>query len=141
MNFAAFLAKSNLPFTFLAMVCSSVSSPLNATLTFIRILLQSGPAVGISFCLIIVRLGRVLPDARDKTWEASIRTPASRTRVPDQLALSFPKTEVQRNVDVWVNGSKDLPMGSLEFQKQGYVDSSGSSPKTLRSFLSLSAPV
>lgn len=140
MNFVTFLAKSNLTYTSLAMVRSSafITRP-NVTVSISpHVHPQSGPAVGISFCLIIVRLGRILPEARDNTLEVSIRTPASRSRPPDHLAVSFPQVEAQRNV--WVRGSNDLPMGSLESQKREYVDSSSDLPKPLRPSLSLSTP-
>jgi len=69
MNFLAFLAKSNLVYIFLAM---------------------TGPAVGISFCLIIVRLGQVLPEQRDESWHMSIPIPGTQTpRTGGQLSDVF----------------------------------------------------
>ena len=97
---------------------------------------QSSPAVGISFCLIIVRLGRVLPVAREETWDASVCTPASRTGESGQVAVEFPQIKVQR--DVYVSESKDFPMGSLEARERGYVNSSARLPKIFRSSPSVS---
>ena len=139
MNFISFLAKSNLTFTFLAMVrLLAPPPPPNITASMPAHVHpqspQSGPAVGISFCLIIVRLGKVLPEARDKTLEVSIRTPASRTPVPDRLAISFPQVDGQQ--DTWVSGPKDLPMRRLGSRTEGYGDSSGDLSKPLRSSLS-----
>jgi len=151
MNFLAFLAKSNLSYTFSAMVCSPSSvRPLDLTgptrrhrssvftfsCTYLVKSPQSSPAVGISFCLIIVRLGHVLPVAREESWDTSAYTPASRTGGSGRVAVSFPQIKIRR--DVYVNESKDLPMGTLEAQERGYVNSSAGLPKIFRSSPSVS---
>ena len=101
---------------------------------------QTSPAVGISFCLIIVRLGHILPGSQEgsRYLSGSSRTPASRTTGPDPVAVSFTQVKVQR--DVYVGESEDHPMETLEPQKEGYVDPSGSLPKIIRTSPSLSAP-
>jgi len=115
MNFLAYLAKSNLSYTFLAM---------------------SSPAVGISFCLIIVRLGDVVPVARDDTWDVSVHNQASRTGGSGRIAVSFPKVKVQQ--DVYVSESEDFPTRASEAQERGCVDASVSLPKISRSSPSVS---
>ena len=100
---------------------------------------QSSPVVGTSFCLIIVRLGQILPEARDETWRTSIRTPALRTRGSDLVSVSFPQVEIRR--DVYMSESKDFPMETLEPRKQEYADSSDDSPKVSQPSLFLSPPM
>lgn len=89
---------------------------------------QSSPAVGIAFCLIIVRLGHILPEAREDTWEASSRTPSFRTRPSGQVAIEFPKIEVQQ--EVYTGEPEGFPMESLESGKQDYVNSADDLRKT-----------
>ena len=124
MNFIAFLSKSNIVNTFLAMVrpahhsilikfqhcfhsshitCISENPQTHTPLelpsmftTFTPPPLtippvetffsyssrpQTGPTVGISFCLIIVRLGQVLPGSQEESWQMSIPT-SGRTQTP-----------------------------------------------------------
>ena len=137
LNFFTALAKSNLTYVFLALVRSSVHHPahqginyLPSSRTHIAKPPQSGPAAGISFCLIIVRLGHVLPEPQDETWCTSIRTPAPRRSVSTRVAVLFPQVHVQR--DVYMSGSKGFSTGTLESRNQGSVDSSGDLPKVAR---------
>jgi len=149
MNFIAFLFKSNLSYTFYATVCLSLSLPLPRShgvnsptpafrphvcpdsCAYLVNLPQSSPAVGISFCLIIVRLGHVLPVAREETCDASFYAPASRTGASGRVAVSFPQVNVQR--DVYVSESKDFPMGAPEARERGRVNSPTDLPKVFRS--------
>ena len=80
---------------------------------------QTSPAVGISFCLIIVRLGQILPETRDETRQLSesVRPPVSRPSAPDQVAISFTQVKIQR--DVYVSETEDLPMGTLNRDSSG----------------------
>jgi len=94
LNFFTALAKSNLTYVFLPM---------------------SSPALGISFCLIIVRLGRVHPEPRDETWPTYLRSPASRTLTSSRSAITSPQIQVQR--DVYTSDSRDFSTGTLESQK------------------------
>lgn len=93
-NFFASLAKSNIVYTFEAMVRSA--TPLSITTpmyTFRPQLLrahlakysQSSPVLGICFCLIMVRLGRIFPVAQGEDWDTS------RTYVSDRVAALSPK--------------------------------------------------
>ena len=150
MDFLAYLAKSELSYTFLAIVRSPTSThwcqltniylhPHVHPRSLARLVVppQSSPAVGISFCLIIVRLGQILPEVRDKTWHGSAPTPASRKHTPGQVSVLFPQVKVQR--DVYVSGLRDFPMESLESQKDGYTSSPADLPRSFRS--SLSPPI
>ena len=156
-NFFAYLTKSNIVYTSTSMVCRSVSfpprqhrginkpappAPISTCIHCTHFVksLQTSPAVGISFCLIIVRLSRILPEAQDGTrhLSGSGRTPASRTAGPDQVAVSFTQVKIQR--DVFVSESENHPMETLDSQKEGYdVDSSDDSPRVFRSSLPPSA--
>lgn len=82
MNFLAFVAKSNLSYTFLDM---------------------TSPAIGISFCLIIVRLGAIAPEVREDSWESSQRSRASgiisNSRL-SRLAVPLDRVKVERDVYV-----------------------------------------
>lgn len=123
--FTYYVAKSNLTFTSLAMVRSPVPPPppFHTYLT-----LQSGPAAGISFCLIIVRLGHVSPVARDETWHSS--TLASRPSASDPIPLSFAQVKVQQ--DTCPSESENLPMEALESQKHEYINPPGDLPKVVQ---------
>jgi len=101
MNFCSYLARSNL------------------TLMFFR---MTSPAAGISFCIIIVRLGRILPEIRDETWQISIRAPP-RPQRSEQLVPPFSRVEIQR--EVYVEDSRDFPAETLVSQKQEYANSAG----------------
>jgi len=129
LNFFSFLAKSELANTFLAMVRSPISPPsyygfgvLSPTLHYSRSLTypvnspQTGPAVGISFCLIIVRLGRTLPEAQDETWHISFHTPPSQVATTDQVAVSFTQAKAQQGVHA--NDSTTFPMGSMKSSQE-----------------------
>jgi len=94
-NFFAFLAKSNLSVTFLHM---------------------TGPVVGISFCLIIVRLGAITAEVREDTWASSQRSRASRVRpISDspfsRLPLPLDRVKVER--DIYVTNDSE---SGIEFQ-------------------------
>jgi hypothetical protein len=123
-NFFAFLAKSNLRYTFMAMVRLSVPYPPPTitvsthrhpphvhTLTSLNHP-QTGPVVGISFCLIIVRLGYAPAETQDETWHVSFRVPT----VSDQDSLSFAQSKAQR--DVYTSESKDIPIVTSKSQRQ-----------------------
>ena len=103
MNFFAFLAGSNLAYTFLDMV-----RPLRETLTPVSdVLLQTCPVVGISFCLIIVRLGAVAPEVREDSWESFQRSGSSRIVTDSRhskLAVPLDRVKVER--DVYVDESE-----------------------------------
>ena len=132
MNFLTFLAKSNLVFTFLALVRRiTVSSP-NFNRRYRRfphahpdahlpcLPPQTGPAVGISFCLIIVRLGQVLPEQRHESWHMSFHTPGIQSRGPDEVSISFSHV-------------RDSGESSREnISKQGYFNDSTNFPRTIR---------
>lgn len=112
MNFLAFLAGSNLVSMFLAM---------------------TGPAVGISFCLIIVRLGHVLLEPREESWRVSIHTPSTQTPRTGQQPIPFSR-------EVSTNNSKEYPT-ETESSKEEYVDDPRNSPTVIRASLNLSAPL
>ena len=154
-NFWLSLAGNTITYVTVSMVRSPISTlPPNITVSTHRLLLsvltfagvhvlilhnpQSSPVLGICFCLIIVRLGKVLPVAQEETWHASIRTPSSRTPGSGRFSVSFPKVEVRRGV--YVSDSGGFPMEALESQKGEYVDSSNGSPKVFRSSVSLPTP-
>ncbi|KAF9644526.1 hypothetical protein BDM02DRAFT_3121771 [Thelephora ganbajun] len=118
MNFFIFLAGSKLTYTFLLVI---------------------SPVIGISFCLIIVRLGHVLPKARSESWRMSIRTPGSRTTGSDKVGVSFTQLKVRR--DVFVSESTDTPTGTMESHKQEYVNPSDDLPGVIRASLDLSTAV
>ena len=97
---------------------------------------QTGPVVGISFCLIIVRLGSPLPEVQDEDWHVSFRTPPSKSATSDQIAVSLAQFKIQRNESV--SGPRECHM-ELETsvpQAQMYVDSSDDLPKVFRHSLS-----
>jgi len=105
MNFITFLAGSTLVNTFFAMVrsmhralssfqrnsYSSHTTPLCSPtwaicspLKLFSFSPQTGPAAGISFCLIIVRLGQILPESSPtESWHMSIPTPSTQTPESD----------------------------------------------------------
>ena len=101
--------------------------------------LQSGPAVGICFCLIIVRLGHVFPVAREETWHMSNHTPASHPTASDLKTISFRKVEAKQ--DTFLGESEDHPMGTLDSQKQEYFNETDDLPKVIRASISLPNPV
>ncbi|KAF9646495.1 hypothetical protein BDM02DRAFT_3188775 [Thelephora ganbajun] len=87
-NFFAFLSKSNLKYTFLDM---------------------TSPVVGISFCLIIVRLGTMTPEVREDSWESFQRSQVSKILpVSDlrqsKLPISFDRVKAER--DVYISESE-----------------------------------
>ncbi|KAF9779276.1 hypothetical protein BJ322DRAFT_1113616 [Thelephora terrestris] len=98
MNFFAFLAGSNLSYTFLDMTC---------------------PAVGISFCLIIVRLGSIAPEVRVDSWESFQRSGSSRIASDSRhsrLPVALDRVKVER--DVYVSASES---GDIEFHMMSSV--------------------
>ena len=155
LNFFTSIAKTNLVYTSLSLVRSSVTPPHShhhgvtsptpvfhphvhqRSCTHLVKSLQTSPAVGISFCLIIVRLGRILPEAREESWNMSVRTPIWRSFTTDRLAVSYPQVKIQK--DVYVGGPEDFPMGT-ESQKEGYVDSLSDLPKVYHPSHSPSPP-
>jgi hypothetical protein len=132
-------------YTFLAIVRSSVPS-LPSALTFVRVHVltssnppQTSPAIGISFCLILARLGRLLHEVQDETWHVSVRwASALQTRASDQVAVSLAQVKVQS--DVRVSEPTDSPIQTLESGKQGYVDSPGDLSEISRTSLSHPSP-
>ena len=99
---------------------------------------QSSPAVGISFCLIIVRLGHIFPVARDETWHMSSPTPASHPTTSNLTTISFGKVEAKQ--DASPGESEDHPMGTLDSRKQEYVNDS-ELLKVIRASITLPTPV
>ena len=77
---------------------------------------QSSPVVGICFCLIIVRLGKILPETQEETWNTFIRTPASRAPDPNRVAVSFPN--VNNLQDPYANESRDSPLESWSLRSK-----------------------
>lgn len=76
-------------------------------------LAQTCPAVGISFCLIIVRLGAISPEVREDSWESSQRSrtlPVSNSR-HSKVPVSLDRIKVDR--DVYVSESES---GLVEFR-------------------------
>ena len=72
-----------------------------------EILPQTCPAVGISFCLIIVRLGTVAPEVREDSWECAQRSGTSRIMTDSRHSgLAVPLDRVKVNRDVYVNESE-----------------------------------
>jgi hypothetical protein len=79
-------------------------------------LMQTSPAVGISFCLIIVRLGATNPEAREDSWECSQRSQTSRVLPfsgPQLSRLPVPLDRVKVERDVYVSESES---GVVEFR-------------------------
>jgi len=81
LNFFSFLAKTNLKYTF-----------LNLT----------SPTIGISFCLIIVRLGMTAPEVREDGWGSSQRSRVSRmmpifASQPSTLPVSLDRVKRERH--------------------------------------------
>ena len=129
-TFFTALAGSSLTYTFAAMVRSTIlpshHSMNTSTPTFLSHVhrrsranfaesQQSSPILGICFCLIIVRLGRIFPVAQEEIWHTCIRAPPSRSRRPDRVSVSFPPVEIRRGT--YVNDVKDFPMEPLGSQK------------------------
>jgi len=114
MSFFSYIAKSDIMNVFTLITC---------------------PIVGISFCLIIVRFGNVLPEIRQETWHISVHASAPRVLDPEQIAVSFTRVKVQQ--DVYTAESTSSHTNTLEARKQGYV-TSGDSPRINRSSLNLS---
>lgn len=113
-NFLAFLAGSNISYAFLDMVRPFFQNGITPTP---KTFTQTSPAVGISFCLIIVRLGAVSPEVREDSWESSQRSRASgiisNSRV-SRLPVALDRVKVER--DVYVSeceGGLDFMMSSI----------------------------
>ena len=117
---------------------STFAGPTTPYLPSLTSTLQSGPAVGICFCLIIVRLGHVFAVARDETWHMSSSTPASHPTTSNLTSISFRKVEVKQ--DTSLGESEDYPMGTLDSQKQEYVNDSDL-PEVIRASVALPTPV
>jgi hypothetical protein len=115
MNFSAFLAGSNLAYTFLDMV-RALAVMLTSTPD---VLVQTCPAVGISFCLIIVRLGSIAPEVRVDSWESFQRSGSSRIGSDSRnsrLPVALDRVKVER--DVYVSASES---GDIEFHMMSSV--------------------
>ena len=71
--------------------------------------MKTNPAVGISFCLIIVRLGSITPEVCDDSWESSYPSRVSRMTPSRGVALSglsVPLDRVKVQQDVYVTESE-----------------------------------
>ena len=77
---------------------------------------RSSPVVGMSFCLIVVRLGQIHPEARDEIWYRLVS--------PGRDSAGCVHEQIER-----------LPMGASEPRKQEYMDSSDGSTGVFRSSL------
>ena len=77
--------------------------------------MKTNPAVGISFCLIIVRLGSVTPEVCEDSWGSSNTSRVSRMLPSQGVALSrlsVPLDRVKVEQDVYVSES----VSALEFR-------------------------
>ena len=75
-------------------------------------LAQTSPAIGISFCLIIVRLGFTTPEVRNDSWQSfqqSRALPASNSR-HSQVPVPLDRVKIEQDVYVSESGS-----GVVEF--------------------------
>ena len=84
-----------------------------------NILVQTGPVIGISFCLIVVRLGTLTVEVREDSWESSQHSHASRALPFSDPRLSkspIPLDRVKVERDVYVSESES---GVLEFDMTG----------------------
>ena len=81
------------------------TAPPNDVTLMPNILVQTSPVVGISFCLIIVRLGAMSPEVREDSWGISQRSRSSRvlpfsdSRV-SKLPVPLDRVKVERDVYV-----------------------------------------
>jgi len=62
------------------------TAPLNDAIPMSNVFTQTSPALGISFCLITVRLGTTTPEIRKDSWGSS-----QRIRVSRMLPVSDPQ--------------------------------------------------
>ena len=80
-----------------------------------NILVQTSPVVGISFCLIIVRLGAMTPEVREDSWQSSQHSLISRTLPvcgnPRLSRLNVPIDRVKVERDVYISESVGGVMG------------------------------
>ena len=80
--------------------------------------MQTSPIVGISFCLIIVRLGFMTPEVRDDSWQSSQRSRSSRAPTSDSRSSGIPVSlgRIKVDRDMYVSecesGVMDLHMKS-----------------------------
>jgi len=88
-----------------------MAPPNDATL-MLNVLMQTAPVVGITFCLIIVRLGTMTVEAREDSWK-STRTskalPFQDSR-PSRPPIPLDRVKVER--DVYVSESES---GEVKF--------------------------
>ena len=88
-----------------------------------NILVQTSPVVGISFCLIIVRLGAMAPEVREDSWESSQRShalgvlPFPNPRI-SKLPVPLDRVKVER--DVYVSEARS---DAIEFRVMGPTSS------------------
>lgn len=82
------------------------------------VLVQTGPVIGISFCLIIVRLGTMTVEVREDSWENSRRSRASRVLpfTDSQHSKPIPLDRVKVERDVYVSETES---GAMEFHMMG----------------------
>ena len=85
--------------------------------------MQTSPVVGISFCLIIFRLGAMAPEVREDSWGSSQRSHASRVLpFPDprvsKLPVPLDRVKVERGVYV-----SEVKSGAMEFRVMGPTSS------------------
>jgi len=79
------------------------------------VLVQTGPVIGITFCLIIVRLGTTTVEIREDTWESSRHSRASRVLPftdPQHSKAPIPLDRVKVERDVYIS---DTESGAMEF--------------------------
>lgn len=81
---------------------------------------QTSPVVGISFCLIIVRLGYMTPEARENSWQSSQHSRVVRTFNSRHSRLSVPLDRVKVERDVYVS---ETGSGVVEFHMIGPTSS------------------
>ena len=81
-----------------------------------NVLAQTSPVIGISFCLIIVRLWAVTPEVNEDSWESSQRSGASRGLPVSNLRFSHlpvSSDRVKVEQDIYVSQAE---CGSVEFR-------------------------
>ena len=95
------------------------TAPPNDVTPMPNIIVQTSPVVGISFCLIIVRLGAIAPDVREDSWEYSQRSRPSRMLPfsdPQASKLPVPLDRIKVERNVYVN---EFQGDAMEFRVMG----------------------
>ena len=83
-----------------------------------NILVQTSPVIGISFCLIIVRLWAVTPEVHEDSWGSSRRSRASRmlsvSNSPlSRLPVSLDRVKMDRSVYTSEAESDEMEFGMM----------------------------